>query len=111
MKDFNELVQRYSSAFKKARVNVETLKRLEKCRITETYEHYRGRVLLEREEKEITAENYALVISSIEFFDDKLTFAATIAGNIPVKLVSVSWGDGSEKAIRKYFIERKQEEK
>ena len=52
----------------------------------------------------ITARNYACYISSIDFFNDKVTQGYTLVGYIPTELKAISWGDGDIKVIRSFHF-------
>lgn len=99
-----EIVRANKSAFKRAGVDASQIDCLDRnAKITETYtKRINGRIV-EREVQEVDARWYANVISSCEFFGDRISRCYTVAGYIPYKLVARNpYSEAVETHTREY---------
>ena len=58
----------------------------------------------EEKKEVISARSYACYVSSIGFFNDKVTLGYTLVGYIPTELKAISWGAGDIKVIRSFHF-------
>ena len=104
MNIYAELVNRYPRCFKRANVSVCTLEQIGKhCTITETHTRRDDGKITEKKTETVSAEYYAYVISSIEFFMDRIAKSMTPYGRIATKFTTTS-PDGRSKITREYEI-------
>lgn len=99
-----EIVRANKSAFKRAGVDANQIDCLDKdVSITETYtKRINGRIV-EREVQDVDARWYANVISSCEFFGDRISRCYTVAGYIPHKFVARNpYSEAVETSTREY---------
>ena len=105
--DFENMVYRYNKEFKKCNVNASKLCELqEHYTITEKCTKKDGRKIVEQNEKVISAEWYANVITGIGFFHDRVEKAYTMPGYLAVRLTAKNpYSD--ERVIREYTFQPK----
>lgn len=105
--DFENMVYRYNKEFKKCNINASKLCELqEHYTITEKYTKKDGRKIITQNEKVISAEWYANVITGIGFFHDRVEKAYTMAGYLAVRLTAKN-PYSNERVIREYSFQPK----
>lgn len=105
--DFDNMIYRYKSSFKKCNVNASKLCELQECyTITEKKIVKHGRKITSQEEEIVSAEYYANVISSIGFFHDRVEKAYAMPGYLAVRFTAKNpYSD--ERVIREYTFQPK----
>lgn len=105
--DFENMIYRYKSSFRKCNVNASKLCELQECyTITEMYTKKDGRKIVDQEEKEVSAEYFANVISSVGFFHDRIERAYAMPGYIAVRFTAKN-PYSNERVIREYSFQPK----
>ena len=82
-------IEEYPKCFKRANVTASILWNLDKqATITETYTKYENGKITKNTTRNISAREYACVITGIVFFDDRTYKSYTPFGNIATKLIA-----------------------
>lgn len=105
--DYESIISRYNKEFKKCNVSASKLCELQECYIiTEKYTKKDGRKVTEQEEKTVSAEWYANVISSIGFFHDRVEKGYAMPGYLALRFTTKN-PYTNERIIREYSFQPK----